>query len=168
MLYLPLGGRQTMPKNRSAAKKTLWRCYLVEGRQSQRNDLLQKRLSGDAILAFSGRQTIPKKWSPAKRLSGDAILAFSGRQTITKKWSPAKRLSGDAILAFSGRQTIPMKWSPEKRLSRDANVYLPLVEGRQWQEADLLRTRKSGDAILAFSGRQTIPTKWSPAKKTVL
>jgi hypothetical protein len=26
MLYLPLGGRQTMPKNRSAAKKAVRRC----------------------------------------------------------------------------------------------------------------------------------------------
>jgi hypothetical protein len=52
-----------MPKNRSAAKKTVGRCYLEEGRQSQRNDLLQKRLSGDAILAFSGRQTMTRSRS---------------------------------------------------------------------------------------------------------
>jgi hypothetical protein len=67
MQYFPfVEGRQNMEYSRSAKKKAVRRCYIClwgAGRQCQRNDLLQKRRSGDVILAFSGRQTMKRSRS---------------------------------------------------------------------------------------------------------
>jgi hypothetical protein len=51
------------------------------------------------------------------------------------------------------------------RTKRPGNVILSLVEAIQLQEADLLRTKRPGDVILAFSGRQTMTRSRSAEDK---